>query len=331
MPILPLLLTLSQSLWLSFARLSRFCYVSPAEKVIILVCDNLPLPEQDKIYISQAIDSVAKERNKVFTTWLKEGKLEVDPDVFAKILISGSSAHLTKPQINCSESSRGQADASPCASNTVPSQTSQDPSGGYYKSPALWGHEFQQQFQQPHADTATAPKQNTKHSPTCRERLLLKSKLRDGKISYLPNDLEAHCPGFQVPRYIDEILLQKYGKISAGVPVKIVAEPNIGALRWIVTPESTSIAKGMAVNETVVLRTRIRYGVVSMEKGDLEFIYPDWKTPEYLKESLKREYWATPNAKLFVISDEKGELRFLAVVDLTNRAYGGIRRKLKNN
>ena len=135
MPTLPL--TLSQSLWLSFARLSTFCYVSPAEKVIILVCDDLPLPEQDKIYVSQAIDYMIKERNKVFTTWLKKGRLEVDHDVFAKILISGSSTYRTKPQVNCSESLREQADASPCALNTVLSQTSQEPSGGYHKAPAL--------------------------------------------------------------------------------------------------------------------------------------------------------------------------------------------------
>ena len=246
---------LSQSLWLSFARLSTFCHLSPAEKVIILVCDDLPLPDQDKIYVSQAIDYMVKERNKVFTTWLKKGKLEVDPDVFAKILISGSSTHRTKPQIHCSESFREQADASRCASNTVLCQTAQDPSEGYYKARASWGREFQQQFQQPHADTATAPKQYTEHNPTCRERVLLKSKLRNGKISYSRYDLEVHCSGFQVPSYIDEILLQKYGKISAGVPVKIVAEPNTGALRWIVTPESTSVAKGMAVKETLVLQT----------------------------------------------------------------------------
>ena len=143
---------------------------------------------------------------------------------------------------------------------------------------------------------------------------MLKSKLRKGKISYLRNDIEAHYPGFQVPSFIDEILLQKYGKISAEVPVKIIAEPNIGALRWIVTPESTSIAKGMAVNETLVLKTRVRHGLLSMEKGDLEFIHPGWKAPEYLTERLYRDYGATPNAKLLVISDEKGELRFIADV-----------------
>lgn len=310
MPTLPLLLALSQSLWLSFARLSTFCSLSPAEKVIILVCDDLPLPDQDKIYVSQAIDNMVKERNKVFTTWLKKGKLEVDPDVFAKILICGSST---------------QADASSCASNTVLSQTSQDQSGRY-----SWGRELQQQFQQPHADTGTAPKQYNELGPTCGERVLLKSKLHNGKISYSEYDLEVHCPGFRVPSYIDEILLQKYGKISARVPVKIVAEPNIDALRWIVTPESTSVAKGMAVNETLVLQTRVRHGLLSLEKGDLEFIYPDWKAPEYLTESLYRDYWATPDAKLYVISDEKGELRFLVDVGLKNRAYSRIRRILKN-
>ena len=32
-------------------------------------------------------------------------------------------------------------------------------------------------------------------------------------------------------------------------------------------------------NETVMLKTRLRNGLISPEKGKLEFIYPGWTTP----------------------------------------------------
>ena len=40
---------------------------------------------------------------------------------------------------------------------------------------------------------------------------MLKSQLRNGKISYLQGDLEISFPGFQVPDEITRRLLHEYG------------------------------------------------------------------------------------------------------------------------
>ena len=67
-------------------------------------------------------------------------------------------------------------------------------------------------------------------------------------------------------------------------------------------------------NETLVLKTQIRDGKVSFEQRDVEFTYPGWKIPQDLVESLEREMFAT-HGKLFVISDEKGNLRSIVRFD----------------
>ena len=67
-----------------------------------------------------------------------------------------------------------------------------------------------------------------------------------------------------------------------------------------------------ALNEIFVLIARVRYEEVSMEKGDLELIYPVWETPEYLAKTLRREHWAT--------ADEKGSLRFKVTIGKIDKA-----------
>lgn len=63
------------------------------------------------------------------------------------------------------------------------------------------------------------------------------------------------------------------------------------------------------VNEALMLKTRIRYGKVSFKPEDVEFTYPGWVIPQHLLECLEREQFAAHNGELFVISDEKGNLR----------------------
>jgi len=77
---------------------------------------------------------------------------------------------------------------------------------------------------------------------------------------------------------------------------QLPAAPNYGGLQ-------------LDVNETLMLKTRIRYGKISFEPENVEFTYPGWTIPQYLEESLKREQFATNDGELFVISDEKGNLR----------------------
>ena len=65
----------------------------------------------------------------------------------------------------------------------------------------------------------------------------------------------------------------------------------------------------MDVNDSLMLKTRIRYGKVSFKREDVEFTYPGWVIPQHLVESLERKQFATHNGELFVISDEKGNLK----------------------
>ena len=93
---------------------------------------------------------------------------------------------------------------------------------------------------------------------------MLKSQLRNGKISFLPGDLEISFPGFQVPDDITQRLLHEYGDtIQAGV--KIVRDSN-GELRVTVEPTSKHSSREevqIADYETLLLATCIRYGKVS--------------------------------------------------------------------
>ena len=155
---------------------------------------------------------------------------------------------------------------------------------------------------------------------------MLKSQLRNGKISYLPRDLEILIPGFQVPDDITQRLLHEYGDtIQAGV--KIVRDSN-GELRVTVEPKAKDSSREEVIeisdNETLLLATRIRFGKVSLDKGDLRYIYPDWKIPEYITTSLAREYGTLRVGELFVISDVKGEIRFKVEFQGVQKYLGSV-------
>ena len=137
---------------------------------------------------------------------------------------------------------------------------------------------------------------------------MVKSILRNGKISYEPEDLEILYPDFKVPDHIREGLLNAHYNIpEAGL--KIVKDIN-GELRVTVEPKSKDSSKDrgieIAANETVMLEARVRYGKVSFEKGDLQFLYPNFQIPTYITTSLKGDYETVPDGELYVFSDHQG-------------------------
>lgn len=153
---------------------------------------------------------------------------------------------------------------------------------------------------------------------------MLKSKLRNGYISYHPGDLEILYPTFKVPDQNRESLWNAHYNIpEAGL--EIVKDIN-GEPRVTVEPKSKDSSKegelGIAENETVMLETRVRYGKVSFEKGDLQYISPNFKIPLYITNSLKRDYESMPNGELCVISDEQGNLRYKVQLERKDKARG---------
>lgn len=144
---------------------------------------------------------------------------------------------------------------------------------------------------------------------------LVKSKLRYGVISRQPQDVDIWRPGFDVPEHVAQSLKKNYWNIpEAGV--KIVLDPRDKSVRWSVWGEGADIA----TNEVVVLQSRVRYGDVSFEESDLFFLYPGWKIPQYIIESIKRAHRETRRGELYIISDERGNLRYKVDITLIDRA-----------
>ena len=60
-------------------------------------------------------------------------------------------------------------------------------------------------------------------------------------------------------------------------------------------------------NDLLLLKTRVINGLVSLHEDNVEARYPaDWQVPVFILEDLKKN---KSNGKLFIISDEKGNLK----------------------
>ena len=166
-----------------------------------------------------------------------------------------------------------------------------------------------------------APPGRSEHVPTKREGVMLKTRLFSGVLS--DQHVEICHPGFIVPDYVNESLYQDYANTPDAV-VKIIQDKD-GKLRWSVDLKNKSKTSqkqdspsvpgdeyliDLKANETVVLITRVRYGQISLEEGDVRLYHQNWEIPAYLKKSLLRDYKSIANGELYVISDENKKLRF---------------------
>ena len=134
--------------------------------------------------------------------------------------------------------------------------------------------------------------------------VMLRCRLKFGRLT---NDLEIHYPEFKVPRSLKKGMHQAYGSISEAL-VEVRSDGK-GGYAWF--PYTKKSLVQLAKNETVMLKTKLRKGQISLEKGKLEFIYPGWITPRHLMEDLRNKYHSRSNLELYVISNEKRELRCL--------------------
>ena len=153
--------------------------------------------------------------------------------------------------------------------------------------------------------------------------ILLRSLLRYGKISYELEDLQVWTPGFIVPEYITKSLLQHQGA-NPVTGVTIMADKN-GELKCSVNPKLIEISQSryegiqIGADETLMLKTRIRNGLVSFEESDVHFWNGNWEIPQYIRERLEAEYRSTPCGDLFIISDEKQTLRSIVKIGKVNK------------
>ena len=265
--------------------------------MVILVCGSLSLPKEDEEVIHQTIYSTVKEKDKGFIAWLKDGTLMVDSDVLAQLLNPALTLSYVVPPTSPERAAQGQSNA-PLHSfdqrRHVEHPTERKP--GY-----VWENENWQQ-QRLSLPSAT-PTYTTKPNGVM-GKLVLKSKLRYGKISFDSADLEFLSQEFQeIPDDIAQRLLKTYEHIKER-QVKIMSVPDHNSAQLVYCGDQEI---EMADNELLLLKTRVINGLVSFHEDDIEARYPaDWKVPVHILEDLRTK---RSNGTLFIVSDEKGNLK----------------------
>jgi len=161
------------------------------------------------------------------------------------------------------------------------------------------------------------------------ESVLLRSSLFNGRISFQPEDLQLWDPTFT--DHINQNLFQQYH--DTPVTGVTIVQGIDGTLRWSVDSKLIEISRSrhkgiqIANNETLLLKTRILYGQVSFQESDVHFRHGTWQIPQYIVESLREEYWATPSGLLYIISDDRENLRWVVNVGKISRARTFFSRK----
>ena len=136
--------------------------------------------------------------------------------------------------------------------------------------------------------------------------VMLRSRLKFGRLT---NDAEIYYPGFNLPPHIQRRLYEQYQNTNEAV-VEVRSDGKGGYTCSCSTKKSLV---QLGEHDTVMLKTRLECGVISLDKGKLEFIYPGWETPKYLKEHLMKNYHSYSDRELYIISNEKGELHGLVL------------------
>ena len=279
---------------LAYYRIASYlCHVlllfSLAIKVILLVCGSLSLPKADEDIIHQTIHRTFEERDNGFIAWLKNGRLTVDTDVLVQLLNPALVKSFRMPL-----NAQGETNI-PLDSFDQRRHLKQPPE----RKPGYGLENLQQQLE---SFPVVIPTYSTKQNPLI-GKLVLKSKLRYGKISFKRADLKFHSGEFQeIPQDIIQHLLQT-NKHFQEKSVKIMLVPSHNEQLVYVGDQEIE----MNDNDLLLLKTRVTDGLVSFHEDDIEARYPaDWKVPVYILEDLK---WRKSNGRLFIISDEKGNLK----------------------
>ena len=131
---------------------------------------------------------------------------------------------------------------------------------------------------------------------------MFKSKVYFGRISYDPEDIITHWPGFKVPDYIAQSLLKDY-RDTPEAEVEIVSDPADGKVfRWSVKPRGKERNKRKQ-KERLLFKSRVRDGFISYDRNDVNYCSdPEWRMPPYIADSLKRD---KSSGTLSVFPDEE--------------------------
>ena len=277
-----------------------------------MICDTCSLESKDdEVIVSQTIERIICDKGKGFVAWLKKGKLSVDASVLMQFLISKWPAPQPNPQTNPSRGFEEKtSDVPDSAGQPFSRYVDKSRSGSPQRNPSKSepGHGYHVPLvQQPLPHGSVTVKQRQSGS------VKLRSLLRCGKISLYLKDIQLWDPTFTVPDHINQDLFQQYH--DTPVTGVTIVQGTDGTLQASIDPKLIDISRSRyegiqtAGNECLQLKTRIRNGLVSFDESDVHFRFGNWEIPQHIVESLKEEYYATPCGELYILSDEKGNLR----------------------
>ena len=308
------------------------------KKVIILMCDTCSLKsEDDETTVKQTIERIIGKQGKGFVTSLTKfnGRLRVDAD----FLVQALTAPPPQPNLQLNLSSdckKTFSDATSSAAISFP-RTNSGPSQSDLPKIDHSEWELGRGRNEPNTQPPTQQVATTilpYHPPAVNvtgEPVLLRSLLLYGRISHQPEDLQLLDPTFTVPDHINQNLFQQY--CDTPVTGVTIVRGIDGTLRWSVNPKLIEISRSryegiqIADNETLKLKTRILYGQVSFQEKDVHFRFGTWQIPQHIVESLKEEYGFTPSGELYIISNDRGNLRKVVKVGTLNRVRSAANKR----
>ena len=158
------------------------------------------------------------------------------------------------------------------------------------------------------------------------ETLILKTRLRHGRISYDEEDVEQRLEGWAAPQAIANHLLEEW-QSTDNVELLVYQENKTGNLHTVVNKnESTKMRrlsdslKGalqrISNSPVLLLATRLRRGRISYEEEGVEQRVEGWTVPEKMAEDLLVKRRSTINAGLKVYRENPtGNLRVVVTDD----------------
>ena len=174
------------------------------EKVIFTICNRSPAPTGEEDKFVKNVERMLKAKRKGLVVWLEDGKLNVEPDVLIQLMLGAPIAAKDR-QVRLSHSEESLRPTNAATGFSSDRRLLQETC-----TPKHMG-EF--------------PSQEVRYNPTsyggeCTDSsdvLVLKTRIRQGIISYATEDLVFRYPDFVIPKHIEESLRCKYSTTANGM------------------------------------------------------------------------------------------------------------------
>ena len=214
------------------------------EKVIFTIYNRCHVPTGVEEKFVQNVERMLREKRKGLVVWLEDGKLNVEPDVLIQLMLgapiaaknrqgqlshSGGSFRPTNAAAGFS-SDRRLVRETPRHMGGFPSQELR------YNPTSYWGG--MHHTVRPDAHSA-AVNDYGEEGMDSSDILVLKTRVRHGRISYATEDLEFRYPDWVIPKKIEESLRWKYSTTANGV-LSIYSNTK-GELRFTVQTDRAAI------------------------------------------------------------------------------------------